>query len=271
MKFAICVLACTVMIQAQAHSPSAAVAYSCLSASSVAPSVKWQQFTTKVIQSQDDYREGFDATYFIIAEGKEIGYAKKGDREAIIFDRKLFPLERARFLNGFVYYPSELNPNMAEWGNVADASGRFLCVSFPLSELAQSGSFQKFRSAYLLSIERGRPQSLYFVSGNIELFKQPSGPLHIGALFGGVRAGLLKTGWKPVRVHDPDYESSGTERLLTGRRIYEVEGCSTDMGSLCIFYYRKGRRCLRVNTVGEQVGMMRVTSWDDSCPGPKGD
>lgn len=98
-------------------------------------------------------------------------------------------------------------------------------------------------------------------SGNVR-----SAGLQRGALFLKVRAGLIKGGWTPVRMHSPEYEYTGTERLLAERHIYEVEVCSMDRGSLCIFYYKKERRCLRVDTVGEQVNLMHVTRWDQTCP-----
>lgn len=90
--------------------------------------------------------------------------------------------------------------------------------------------------------------------------------LHQGALFVEVRAGLIKSGWKPVRMHGSEYEYTGTERLLAERHIYEAEACSTDRGSLCIFYYVMKKKCLRVDTVGEQVDAMRVTRWAQTCP-----
>jgi hypothetical protein len=93
-----------------------------------------------------------------------------------------------------------------------------------------------------------------------------SASLHKGALFVAVRAGLIKSGWKPVRMHSSEYEYTGTERLLAERHIYEVEACSTDRGSLCIFYYAMKKKCLRIDTVGEQVDAMRVTRWDRTCP-----
>jgi hypothetical protein len=101
---------------------------------------------------------------------------------------------------------------------------------------------------------------------------EPSTPamnlrLQKGASFVGVRAGLIKSGWKPVRMHaDDGYEYDGTEKRLADRKLFEVDSCSTDSGSLCIFYYAKDGSCLRVDTVGEQVDAMRVTRWDDSCP-----
>ena len=91
--------------------------------------------------------------------------------------------------------------------------------------------------------------------------------LQKGASFLSVRARLIKSGWKPVRLHVNDgYEYDGTEKRVADRKFFEVDSCSTDRGSLCIFYYAKDGTCLRVDTVGEQVDAMRVTSWDDSCP-----
>jgi hypothetical protein len=91
--------------------------------------------------------------------------------------------------------------------------------------------------------------------------------LQQGALFVNVRARLIKSGWKPVRMHAGDnYEYAGTEKRLVARHFFEVDSCSTDRGSLCILYYAKDGSCLRVDTVGERVDSMQVTRWDDSCP-----
>ena len=90
--------------------------------------------------------------------------------------------------------------------------------------------------------------------------------LQKGASFVKTRAHLVKSGWKPTRMHADNYEYDGTEKRLAERRILEVDSCSTDRGGLCVFYYAKGGACLRVDTIGEQVDAMRVTRWDDSCP-----
>jgi hypothetical protein len=91
--------------------------------------------------------------------------------------------------------------------------------------------------------------------------------LREGASFVHVRAHLIKSGWKPVRMHVGDgYDYEGTEKRLADRNVIEVDSCSTDRGSMCIFYYAKDGMCLRIDTMGEQVNAMRVTRWDDSCP-----
>lgn len=91
--------------------------------------------------------------------------------------------------------------------------------------------------------------------------------LQEGASFVSVRARLIKSGWQPVHMHAGEsYEYDATEKRLVDRNVFEVDSCSTDRGSLCIFYYAKDGKCLRVDTVGEQVDAMRVTRWDESCP-----
>jgi len=91
--------------------------------------------------------------------------------------------------------------------------------------------------------------------------------LQEGASFVHVRSYLIKSGWKPVRMHAGDsYEYDGTEKRLADRNFIEVDSCSTDRGSMYIFYYAKDGMCLRIDTLGEQVDEMRVTRWDDSCP-----
>jgi hypothetical protein len=80
------------------------------------------------------------------------------------------------------------------------------------------------------------------------------------------RAHLVEAGWKPVRLHLNDrYEYTGTETIVTRLGFMEVDSCSVDAGSLCVFYYRKADKCLRVDTIGEQVQFMKVLHWMQEC------
>ena len=91
--------------------------------------------------------------------------------------------------------------------------------------------------------------------------------LKVGESFLRARSRIIKSGWKPIRMHQNDgYEYSGTDRLLAERNIVEVDGCSTDAGVLCIFYYQKVGKCLRIDTVGENVAQIIVTRWSNECP-----
>lgn len=111
---------------------------------------------------------------------------------------------------------------------------------------------------------------IFGTAGAVHANEPPTTGAHLrlqkGASFVSVRAHLIRSGWKPLRMHADDYEYDGTEKRLADRKFFEVDSCSTDRGSLCIFYYAKDDKCLRVDTVGEQVDTMRVTRWDDSCP-----
>lgn len=90
--------------------------------------------------------------------------------------------------------------------------------------------------------------------------------LKMGEPFLAARKRILKLGWKPDRMHMHDkYEYMGTEVELSKLGFVEVDSCSVDAGSLCIFYYRKGNECLRLDTVGEQAKQMTVRLWSNEC------
>lgn len=77
---------------------------------------------------------------------------------------------------------------------------------------------------------------------------------------------LKMHGWRPIDLHEHDgYEFIGVERLLRDQGISEVESCAIDRG-LCIFNYRKGTKCIRLLTTGEEVDRMQVDSWVRACP-----
>jgi hypothetical protein len=116
--------------------------------------------------------------------------------------------------------------------------------------------------------------SLLFLPPFVEMVRAAELPASIASLrlqqgesFVRLRSRLIKSGWAPVHVHTgQNYEYEGTEKRLVERKFYEVDSCSTDRGSLCALYYKKGRTCLRVDTIGEQVDSMQVTMWEESCP-----
>jgi hypothetical protein len=91
--------------------------------------------------------------------------------------------------------------------------------------------------------------------------------LKVGEPFLVARSRILRSGWHPIQMHsNDDYEYFGAEKELADRKFLEVDSCSMDAGALCILYYSKGTKCLRVDTVGEQLNEMKVTRWTDECP-----
>jgi hypothetical protein len=91
--------------------------------------------------------------------------------------------------------------------------------------------------------------------------------LKVGESFLEARARIIRLGWKPIRMHSNDnYEYDGAEKRLAERSFLEVDSCSIDAGANCILYYSKAAKCLRLDTVGEQVDKMKVTRWTNECP-----
>jgi hypothetical protein len=91
--------------------------------------------------------------------------------------------------------------------------------------------------------------------------------LKVGESFLVARSRILRSGWHPTQMHsDDEYEYFGAEKELADRKFLEVDSCSMDAGARCILRYSKGTKCLRVDTVGEQLKDMKVTRWTDECP-----
>ena len=95
--------------------------------------------------------------------------------------------------------------------------------------------------------------------------------LKVDESFTQARARLVKSGWKPTRMHQGDnYDYDGAEKELIDRGFLEIDFCSTDAGALCVLYYSKAGECLRLNTRGERIHFMHITGWASECP-PRSD
>ena len=90
--------------------------------------------------------------------------------------------------------------------------------------------------------------------------------LHEEQLFTSARKSLIKAKWVPVPMHANDhYVYEGVEKQLVKRGFKEVDSCSMD-SSRCILFYKRGHECLRLDTIGEQLAMMKVEQWSSECP-----
>lgn len=152
---------------AQAAEPSSTAMRSCLLGRSISPHVAVRELPNHEILSQDAYRAGYDAPYYFKVNGKDIGYAERGDNYGIIFSGNIYPLKSARRLLSTDAQPMSFNPNLADWNTVTEANRQYLCVSFNFDGLGRSGSFQNVRGGYLLSIKAANhANTLYFVVMN---------------------------------------------------------------------------------------------------------
>ena len=86
-----------------------------------------------------------------------------------------------------------------------------------------------------------------------------------GMTLSAARSLLIHKGWRAVNVHDGEkYEYVGIENVLIKANFKEVESCAIDK-AVCIFNYKKGDKCLRLFTHGEEIRDMRVISWTCDC------
>jgi hypothetical protein len=91
--------------------------------------------------------------------------------------------------------------------------------------------------------------------------------LKIGEPILQARLRIIKLGWTPTPMHQTDnYEYDGTEKQFAKRGIVEIDSCTVDAGALCTLYYNKAARCLRVDTIGENLPRITVTRWTEECP-----
>lgn len=87
-----------------------------------------------------------------------------------------------------------------------------------------------------------------------------------GMTLSAARSLLIHQGWLAVTFHDGEkYGYIGIESMLINANIKEVESCAIDK-AICIFNYKKGNKCLRLFTHGEEVNEMRVITW--TCKNP---
>jgi len=87
-----------------------------------------------------------------------------------------------------------------------------------------------------------------------------------GMSFLSARKLLIHNGWRPINAHEGEKfrYMGGIDGTLIDAHILEVESCAMDK-ALCIFNYKKGAKCLRLFTQGEEIKNMRVTHWKYVC------
>jgi len=167
MKYFLCLVMFSWAILARAAEPSNDVLFSCLSGSAVSSLVRVEPIPTDRINEEDGYKSGYDANFFEF-RGKDIGYATKGDSEAIIYGGKLYLIKDAQIIADREVALSPININLSDWLLVHVKGSDFLCVSDNFEGLGRSGSFQKVRYGYLLSLDKSK--KLYFTVNNVDNF-----------------------------------------------------------------------------------------------------
>ncbi|MEQ5840338.1 hypothetical protein N0A02_12960 [Paraburkholderia acidicola] len=148
-----------------AASPCENLIKSCLLAQSVTPSVTIRNIDVEEVSQEDDYADGFNASFIFKYDGADVGYAEGKSDQALIYSGKLYRLSKSIPVgnNKGIKY-SAFNPTLAQWSFAKDGRQQYLCVSFNFDGLGQSGSFQGVHGGYLLN---SKTKNLYFVMRDI--------------------------------------------------------------------------------------------------------
>ena len=145
---------------AQAAHPSKAAISSCMAGRALTPAVTVDELPRSRVKIVDS-RSGYRALYYFTEGGKDIGYAAKGSRYGILYADDIYLLSSAKRVLGKKVREADFDPYYAAWRKVSDASGLYLCVTFPLGEPGLKSSLQN--AAYLLPIGAPRgARSLFF-------------------------------------------------------------------------------------------------------------
>ncbi|WP_133116837.1 hypothetical protein [Paraburkholderia acidicola] len=91
-----------------------------------------------------------------------------------------------------------------------------------------------------------------------------------GMTLAAARSSLFHDGWKPIvtkklNARDSGNELIGIEKTIRREGFNELEACAVDR-SQCIFNYKKGKKCIRIVTQGEDISRLMVLSWTNDCP-----
>lgn len=145
--------------------PSANVVDSCIQAQAQGD-VSATEIPTHEILQEDDYKPGYTAEY-VEFDGKDVGFATSKKGGAILFNGKLWPT------NGAIVLPRvekakkpQVQVALANWLMLKEGSNRYLCVVDNFDGLGRSGSFQKYRYAYIL--QTNNQGGLFFSVGKVK-------------------------------------------------------------------------------------------------------
>lgn len=168
----IALLSAMAMQCACAAPPSREAVFSCLSAQPVSHHVKVTSIQTNEVMEEDNYKQGYNATYLLKHLGRDIGYAERDGTTAIIYDGRIYPTRSSRPLLKSEMQPDGFQPSLAEWSFVEEGRLRYFCVSYNFEGLGQSGSYQNVRGGYLLPVGQKGDNTLYYAVADIRTYRR---------------------------------------------------------------------------------------------------
>ncbi|MBS0369475.1 MAG: hypothetical protein JSS57_09775 [Proteobacteria bacterium] len=144
--------------------PSANVVDSCIQAQAQG-NVKATEVPTREILQEDGYKPGYTAEY-VEFDGEDVGFALSKKGGALLLNGKLWPTKRAVILPGAENVAKlQVRIELANWLMLDEGNNKYLCVVDNFDGLGRSGSFQKYRYAYILKINNKK--GLFFAVGKV--------------------------------------------------------------------------------------------------------
>lgn len=143
--------------------PSTQVIQSCLTMEPVDESVRYVNLKPDVFNEEDD-EDAKTTSRTIIYRNQKVGIWEKAgsDNFGLVYGDRKIPASRVARLGK--YPPSPFTPYTAAWGEARDDRHTYLCITFNLEGLGQSGSFQNIRGLYLIETSGPRPKFFYTMS-----------------------------------------------------------------------------------------------------------
>lgn len=143
--------------------PSKEVVQTCVKAESTSPRVKYVDVPANEINESVDHDSGrIDTT--IRFDRDEIGTWETGSPSAfgLIYKGKQISLDDVAHLSE--EKPIRFALELARWGVVSEGAKSYVCVTFNVDGLGQSGSYQRVRGLYLLDRNEQPPRPFYTVA-----------------------------------------------------------------------------------------------------------
>ena len=160
----------------QAKAPSQQLIDSCLSTDSTSKTVRYahtQNFFVKEIKEVDDDNIAAEKLSTVVEIGTDtfgVWTSKAPKRHGLVYNDREISLHRVIRLDNR-NAPVELNLYKSIYGVAREGSSSYLCVTFNLEGLGESGSYQSIRGVYLID-RTPRHFHAYYAAGNIRKIKQ---------------------------------------------------------------------------------------------------
>jgi hypothetical protein len=148
--------------------PPQPIIHSCLKTESSRGAVYTDLSPTGFTVEEDDSHKRTATT--LVHRGRTLGIweSTKSEDFGLIYNTAMIPL--TKIIKVGPDTPALFTPYTAQWGAARYGTHRYLCITFNLPGLGESGSFQNRRGLYL--IDERKPAKFYYTVGDIRAIRE---------------------------------------------------------------------------------------------------